>query len=73
MVLLLPYLPGISTDLGARLSAVYQQYGKPIVAYVPHVEKYQMLIEGFEFNGVPVSPSIEGTVFMAKSLRRNKL
>lgn len=71
MVLLLPYLPGISTDLGARLSNIYKQTDKPIIAYVPHVEKYQMLIEGFQFNGVPVSPSIEGAVFMAKALRRN--
>ncbi len=73
MVLLLPYLPGISIDLGARLSNVYKQYGKPIIAYVPHVDKYQMLIEGFEFNGVPVSPSIEGAVHMLKALRRTSL
>jgi len=31
-----------------------------------------MLIEGFEFNGVPVSPSIRGAVLMVKALTRNK-
>jgi acetyltransferase len=41
-----------------------------LVAYVPHVEKYRMLIEGFEFNRVPVSPSIEGAVHMAEAMRR---
>ena len=70
IVLLLPYLPGITSDLGARLSQVSRRAGKPLVAYVPHVEKYRMLIEGFEFNRVPVSPSIEGAVHMAEAMRR---
>lgn len=70
MILLLPYLPGISSDLGARLSQVYRREGKPLVAYVPHVEKYRMLIEGFELNRVPVSPSIEGAVQMVDAMRR---
>jgi acetyltransferase len=70
MILLLPYSPGISSDLGARLSQIYQQEGKPMVAYVPHVEKYRMLIEGFELNRVPVSSSIEGAVLMVEALKR---
>jgi len=72
IVLLLPYLPGITSDLGARLSQLYLKEGKPLVAYVPRVEKYRMLIEGFELNGVPVSPSIEGAVLMAEAMRRCK-
>jgi acetyltransferase len=70
ILLLLPYLPGISSDLSARLSQIPQKDGKPIIAYVPHVEKYRMLIEGFELYRVPVSPSIEGAVLMAEALRR---
>lgn len=72
LALLLPYIPGITSDLGSKLSSVAAQYGKPLIAYVPHVEKYEMLIEGFELNGVPVSPSIEGAVLMVKALRRNR-
>jgi len=72
VVLLLPYLPGITSDLGARLSQVYQQEHTPLIAYVPHVEKYGMLVEGFELSRIPVSPSIEGAVLMAEALRRNK-
>lgn len=72
IALLLPYLPGISLDLGSRLSDISKQVNIPLIAYVPHEEKYGMLIEGFELNGVPVSPSIEGAVLMAKALRRNK-
>ncbi|MCU0601730.1 MAG: CoA-binding protein [Desulfobacterales bacterium] len=64
LLLLLPYSPGISSDLGARLSYVHQQTGKPLVAYVPHV------IEGFELNNVPVASSIDGAAFMVEAMRR---
>ena len=70
LLLLLPYSPGISSDLGARLSYVHQQTGKPLVAYVPHVEKYRILIEGFELNNVPVASSIDGAAFMLEAMRR---
>jgi acetyltransferase len=70
LLLLLPYSPGISSDLGARLSYVHQQTGKPLVAYVPHVEKYRILFEGFELNNVPVASSIDGAVFMVEAMRR---
>jgi len=72
LILLLPYLPGISSDLGARLSQIYMQARKPLVAYVPYVEKYRMLIEGFELNRIPVSSSIEGAVHMVDAMRRCK-
>jgi len=45
---------------------------KPLIAYVPHVEKFRMLIEGFELNGVPVSHSIEAAVLMAEALKRRR-
>ena len=70
ILLLLPYSPGISSDLGARLSYVFRRENKPLVAYVPHQEKYRMLIEGFELNNVPVSSSIDGAVLMVEALRR---
>ncbi len=70
LLLVLPYSPGTTSDLGARLSRVYLREGKPLVAYVPHVEKYRMLIEGFELNRIPVSPAIEGAVLMVDAMRR---
>jgi acyl-CoA synthetase (NDP forming) len=70
LVLLLPYSPGISADLSARLGQLYRRTRKPLVAYVPHVEKYRMFIEGFELNRVPVSDAIEGAVLMVEALRR---
>ncbi|MCK4548956.1 MAG: CoA-binding protein [Candidatus Krumholzibacteria bacterium] len=70
IMLLLPYIPEVTSDVGARLSQVYQEEGKPIVAYVPHVEKYRMIIEGFQLNNVPVSHSIEGAVLMVEAMKR---
>jgi acetate---CoA ligase (ADP-forming) len=72
IVLLLPYIPGITLDIGVKLSQVSKQFNKPFIVYVPQVEKYNMLIEGFELNGIPVSSSIEGAVLMAKALVRKK-
>ena len=72
LLLLLPYLPGITSDLGARLSQITHHTGKPLVAYVPHVDKYRMLIEGFELNHVPVSPSIEGAVHRVEAMKRSR-
>ncbi len=72
LILLLPYVPGITSDLGARLSHIYRQEGKPMIAYVPHVERYLMFIEGFQLNGIPVAHSIEEAVHMAEALRRNQ-
>ncbi len=72
LILLLPYVPGITSDLGARLSQVFRQEGKPVIAYVPHVERYRMFIEGFELNRTPVAHSIEGAVHMAEAMRRRQ-
>jgi acyl-CoA synthetase (NDP forming) len=72
LILLLPYVPGITSDLGARLSQIYRQTGKPMVAYIPHVEKYLMFIEGFQLNQIPVAHSIEEAVHMAEALRRHQ-
>ncbi|HCY84277.1 MAG TPA: CoA-binding protein [Desulfobacteraceae bacterium] len=70
MVLLLPYSPGISADIGARLSQVARNEATPMIAYVPHEDKYRIIIEGFELNRIPVAASVEGAVLMAKALKR---
>ncbi len=70
ILLLLPYLPGITNDIGARISELALNYNKPLIAYMPHVDKYGIFIEGFEINGVPVAHSVEGAVHMVKALKR---
>ncbi len=73
VLLLLPYLPGISMDLSVRLSNIAHENNKPLIAYIPHVDKYQMLMEGFELNNIPVSPSVRGAVLMAKALKKENI
>jgi acyl-CoA synthetase (NDP forming) len=70
ILLLLPYLPGITSDIGARIAQLAREYKKPIITYLPHVEKYGIFIEGFESNGIPVAHSVDGAVYMAKGLTR---
>ncbi|MCF8113879.1 MAG: CoA-binding protein [Desulfotignum sp.] len=70
LALLLPYSPGISADIGAKLSQVARNEGKPLIAYVPKEDKYKIIIEGFALNNIPVASSVEGAVLMAKALKR---
>ena len=70
ILLLLPYLPGISSDVGARLAVAFREFEKPVITYIPHVEKYGIMIDGFESNGMPVSHSVEGAVCMMASLMK---
>jgi acetyltransferase len=72
VTLLLPYAPALSMDLGALLSTVKRRFNKPIIAYVPRLEKYRILIDGFEINNIPVSHSIEGCMKMAQGLMKHK-
>jgi len=72
LLLILPYSPSLSPELGARLSQIYQTEKKPMIVYVPHEDKYRMLIEGFELNDIPVSDSVEGAALMVEALRRCK-
>lgn len=70
LALLIPYSPGISADIGAKLSLVARNEGKPFIAYVPNEDKYRIIIEGFELNNIPVASCVEGAVLMAKALKR---
>ncbi len=73
LLLLLPYLPGISTDIGSRISELVRTFKKPLVVYIPHVDKYDIFIEGFEGNGIPVAHSVEGAVNMVKAIAGEKI
>ncbi len=70
VALLIPYSPGVSTDIGAKLSQVAMNEGKPLIAYVPNENRYRIIIEGFELNNIPVASSVEGAVLMARALKR---
>ncbi len=70
LLLLLPYAPGISLQIGARVANVAKRYKKTVVSYVPDLEKYEVIIRGFELNGIPVGDTIEEAVQMLNGIRK---
>ncbi len=70
LLLLLPYAPGISLQVGTRLANVAKNHDKPVIAYVPNLEKYEVIIRGFELNGIPVADTIEEAVQMLNGIRK---
>ena len=70
LLLLLPYAPGISLQIGARVANVAKTKAKTVVAYVPDLEKYEVIIRGFEINGIPCGDTIEEAVQMLNGIRK---
>lgn len=64
------YVPAMTAHVGARIVAVARELDKPMVAYMPRVDKYGPFVEGFERNGVPVASSVEGTGHRIRALGR---
>ncbi len=69
LLLLLPYAPGISLQIGARVANVAKQFDKTLVSYVPDLDKYEVIIRGFELNGIPVGDTIEEAVQMLNGIK----
>ena len=69
LLLLLPYAPGISLQIGARVANVSKRHPKTVVAYVPDLDKYEVIIRGFELNGIAVADTIEEAVQMLNGIR----
>ena len=70
LLLLLPYAPGISLQIGARVANIAKRHEKTVVAYVPDLDKYEVIIRGFELNGIVVSDTIEEAVQMLNAIRK---
>ncbi len=70
LLLMLPYAPGISLQIGARVANVAKQNNKTVVAYVPNLDKYEVIIRGFEINGIPCGDTIEEAVQMLNGIRK---
>jgi len=69
LLLLLPYPPNISFQIGRRISNVVTTKKKPIITFIPYVEKYQMIIESLELSKIPVFHSIKEVVQSASALK----
>lgn len=70
LLLLLPYAPGISLQIGARVANIAKRYKKTVIVYVPNLDKYEVIIRGFELNGIPVGDTIEEAVQMLNGIRK---
>jgi acetyltransferase len=74
ILLLLPYPPNISFQIGRRIANVVASKKKPVVCFVPYVSKYEMIIESLELAYIPVFHSIKEAVQAVSALKhRTKL
>ena len=69
ILLLLPYPPNISFQIGRRIANIVLSKNKPVVCFVPYVPKYSMIIESLELANIPVFHSIKETVQAVSALK----
>ncbi len=69
ILLLLPYPPNISFQIGRRIANIILSKNKPIVCFIPYVLKYSMIIESLEIANIPVFHSIKETVQAVSALK----
>ncbi len=69
ILLLLPYPPNISFQIGRRIANIAISKNKPIICFVPYVSKYSLIIESLELAYIPVFHSIKETVQAVSALK----
>ena len=69
ILLLLPYPPNISFQIGRRIANIVSSKNKPVVCFVPYVSKYSLIIESLELVNIPVFHSIKETIQAVSALK----
>ncbi|MFX1313924.1 MAG: CoA-binding protein [Promethearchaeota archaeon] len=69
IVLILPYTPSISFQIGRRIANRVSIEKKPLVCFIPYVQKYGLIIEALELSNIPVFHSIEEAVQAVLALK----
>ncbi|MFX1325127.1 MAG: CoA-binding protein [Promethearchaeota archaeon] len=69
ILLLLPYPPNISFQIGRRIANIVTSKNKPTVCFVPYISKYSLIIESLELANIPVFHSIKETVQAVSALK----
>lgn len=69
ILLLLPYPPNISFQIGRRIANIITNKNKPTVCFVPYVSKYSLIIESLELANIPVFHSIKEAVQAVSALK----
>ena len=70
ILLILPYPPLISMSLGERVRLISRVHKKPVVAYVPRLERYRMIFEALEDGNIPTADTIEQAIQMAYAVHQ---
>ncbi|MFX0018662.1 MAG: CoA-binding protein [Promethearchaeota archaeon] len=69
ILLLLPYPPNISFQIGRRIANIISTKRKPVVCFIPYVPKYSLIIESLELAYIPVFHSIKEAVQAVSALK----
>ncbi len=69
LLLLLPYPPNISFQIGRRIANIITVKKKPVICFIPYVSKYSLIIESLEIANIPVFHSIKEVVQAAAGLK----
>jgi acetyltransferase len=69
ILLLLPYPPNISFQIGRRIANIVSNKRKPVVCFIPYVPKYSLIIESLELAYIPVFHSIKEAVQAVSALK----
>ncbi|MFX1371697.1 MAG: CoA-binding protein [Promethearchaeota archaeon] len=70
ILLLLPYPPNISFQIGRRIANIIVHKNKPVVCFIPYVQKYLLIIETLELANIPVFHSIKETIQAVSALKQ---
>lgn len=70
IVLILPYTPSISFQVGRRIANIISLTKKPAVCFIPYIPKYNTIIEALELSNIPVFHSIEEAVQGVSMLKK---
>ena len=69
ILLILPYPPNISHQIGRRIANVVISKNKPVVCFMPFISKYELIIESLELAYIPTFHSIKETVQAVSALK----
>jgi acyl-CoA synthetase (NDP forming) len=70
IVLILPYTPSISFQVGRRIANTVTFTKKPLVCFIPYIPKYGTITEALELSNIPVFHSIEEAVLGISMLKK---
>ena len=70
IVLILPYTPSITFQVGRRIANTVTFTKKPLVCFIPYIPKYGTITEALELSNIPVFHSIEEAVLGVSTLKK---